>query len=130
MSLLWKKGLNMPCITVTKEYLTKYNECLEIIKEDLKTFTTNQPFYAIRILTMTTLAYSDNLRRFYRGIVRNDFKTIGFEILYDRKRYVDLICKKYHLKYLETDYRKSYVRFEIQDDINYFYTYLKLFVAK
>ena len=120
----------MPCINVTKEYLAKYDECLEVIKEDLKTFMTDGPFYAGRILTRTILAYSDNLGHFYRGIVRNDFKTIGFEISYDRKHYVDLICQKYHLKYLEADYRKSYVRFEIQDDIDCFYTYLKLFVSK
>lgn len=120
----------MPCIRVTKEYLTKYDECLNIIKEDLKTFMTDGPFYVGRILTRITLAYNDNLGYFYRDIVRNNFKIIGFEILYDRKHYVDLICQKYHLKYLEANYRKSYVRFEIQDDINCFYTYLKLFVGK
>ena len=120
----------MPCINVTKEYLAKYDECLEVIKEDLKTFMTDGPFYAGRILTRTILAYSDNLGRFYRGIIRNDFKIIGFEISCDRKHYVDLICQKYHLKYLEADYRKSYVRFEIQEDIDCFYTYLKLFVSK
>ena len=120
----------MPCIRVTKEYLTKYDECLNIIKEDLKTFMTDGPFYAGRILTRITLVYSDHLGYFYRDIVRNNFKTIGFEISYDRKHYVNLICQKYHLKYLETNYRKSYVRFEIQDDINCFYTYLKLFVGK
>lgn len=103
----------MPCITVTNEYLAKYDECLEVIKDDLKTFMTDGPFYVGRILTRTALAYSDNLGCFYRGIVRNNFKTIGFEISCDRKRYVNLICQKYHLKYLETDYRKSYVRFEI-----------------
>lgn len=120
----------MPCINVTKEYLAKYDECLEVIKEDLKTFMTAGPFYTGRILTRTILAYSDNLGRFYKGIIRNDFKIIGFEISCDRKHYVDLICQKYHLKYLEADYRKSYVRFEIQEDIDYFYTYLKLFVSK
>lgn len=120
----------MPCIMVTKEYLAKYDECLKIIKEDLKTFMTDGPFYAGRILTRITLAYNDHLGYFYRDIVRNNFKTIGFEISYDRKHYVDLICQKYHLKYLEANYRKSYVRFEIQDDINCFYTYLKLFVGK
>jgi len=111
-------------LDITKEYLEKYDECLEIIERHVR-YSFNYSLNC-RVLKRHILAYSDGYGKYYRHLIHSNFKIIYFKICKNRKNIVKEICEKYNLKYLEKDYRKEYLCFEIKDDINYFYVYLKM----
>lgn len=118
MTYLWEN--------ITQEHLVRYDDCIDIIREDISKRQNKRTseYYALK---RQWLANNDYKCKEYHRLLNSGFTIIYFDICEKRRKNVKEICDRYHLEYMEDDYRKSYVRFKIKENnMDMYYTYLKL----